>query len=137
MTRPSQGHYPPRAPRVTLPETVFAVVQLENNRQIPAKLQRISLTGGLLDLAVYLEERIRVDLKIPIGAGVVQARAAMLFPMRSATGYLQPFRFTNLRPEQQHILDREINELLRRNQVSAAATRGLGVHLPNFLLESL
>ena len=137
MMRPATSHYPPRSPRVTLPECVFAVIQLENNRQIPAKLQRISMTGGLLDLAVFVEERVRVDLKIPIGEGVVHARAEMLFPMRSAIGYLQPFRFTNLRPEQHHILDREISELLRQNQASAATSRGLGTHPPNFLLESL
>lgn len=137
MTQPAQSHYPPRSPRVTLPECVFAVIQLENNRQIPAKLQRISLTGGLLDLAVYLEERVRVDLKVPIGEGVVHASAEMLFPMRSATGYLQPFRFTNIRPEQRHILDREITVLLRQAQSSPAATHGLGVKPPSFLLETL
>jgi hypothetical protein len=124
----------PRAPRVTLPECVFATMQLENSRQIHAKLQRVSVTGGLLDLAVYVEERVKVGLTLPIGGSKVHAQAVMLFPMRTMTGYLQPFRFTSIPPEQLHILDREICELLK---ASPAARHGLGMKPPNSLLESL
>jgi len=130
-----------RAPRVTLPECLFVTVQLESGRKIPAKLQTISLTGGLLDLAVCIEERVPFSLTIPIGSTVTEARAEMLFPMRSATGYLQPFRFTSLRPEQFQILEREINEFRSQAQASAAAAAAakheLGAKLPNFLLELL
>ncbi len=137
MIRSVHRHLRPRAPRVTLPECVFATIQLENNRQIAAKLQRISLTGGLLDLAVYIEERIPVGLTLPIGAGIVQARAELLFPMRTPTGYLQPFRFTSIREEQLHILDREINELLRQPPATSGTRQGLGVNPPSFLAELL
>lgn len=137
MIHKPQRPVPARAPRVTLPEVVFATVQLENSRQISAKLQRISITGGLLDLAVYLEERIPVTLTVPISCGVVKGRAEMLFPMRTATGYLQPFRFTSLPDSQLHLLDREINELLRRTPALAAARPALGSAPPNFLLERL
>jgi len=126
-----------RAPRVTLPECTFVNIQLENRRQIPAKLRRVSLTGGLLDLAVYVDERLSVSLTLPIGSGIVCARAEMLFPMRSVTGYLQPFRFTSIREEQLHILDREITELLKQTQTSSVARQELGVSPPNFLLELL
>lgn len=126
-----------RAPRVTLPECAFASVQLENGRRIPAKLRRISLTGGLLDLAVYVEERLSVDITLPVGSGIVHARAELLFPMRGVTGYLQPFRFIAIREEQLHILDREITELLKQAQAPSAARQGLGVKPPNFLLELL
>jgi hypothetical protein len=141
MNRPPQTRTRTRAPRVTLPECLFVTVQLESGRKIPGKLKTISLTGGLLDLAVCVEERVPFGLTIPIGSTVAQTRAKMLFPMRSATGYLQPFRFVSLRPEQFQVLDREINELRRQGQAAAAAAAAakheLGVTLPNFLLELL
>jgi len=127
---------PRRAPRVALPESSFATIQLENGRQIPAKLKRVSLTGGLLDLAVFMEERLAVGLTLPIGSGIVHARAELLFPMRTMIGYLQPFRFTSIREEQLHILDREINEL-QQNRAASSAQMDLGVSPPNFLLELL
>jgi hypothetical protein len=127
-----------RAPRVTAPNGSFVSVQLENGRHFTARLQRISLTGGLLDLPVYLEERVSFGFTLSIGSGVVQGRAESLFPMRSVTGYLQPFRFKSLRTEQIHILNREINQLLQRPQSPTAAPKiELGVHLPNYLLELL
>ena len=109
------GQLPRRVPRATLPESSFATIQLENRRQIPAKLRRVSVTGGLLDLAVFIEERLAVGLTLPIGSGIVHARAELLFPMRTRIGYLQPFRFTSIREEQLHILDREIRQLLKQN----------------------
>lgn len=128
----------PRAPRVTMPECVFATIHLENKRQIAAKLRRVSLTGGLLDLAVFMEERLAVGLTLPIGTGIVQARAELLFPMRGPTGYLQPFRFTSIREEQLHILDREIAVLLKQAQSTVAPRPELGASpFPNFLLELL
>jgi hypothetical protein len=128
----------PRAPRVTLPECVFATIHLENKRQIAAKLRRVSLTGGLLDLAVFMEERLAVGLILPIGSGIVHARGELLFPMRGPTGYLQPFRFTSIREEQLHILEREITALLKQGQSSVAPRHELGATpLPSFLLELL
>lgn len=126
-----------RAPRVTLPECVFATIQLENNRKIPAKLRRVSLTGGLLDLAIYVEERLSVHLTLPIGSGIVHGQAELLFPMRSMTGYLQPFRFTSIREEQLHILDREITSLLKQTPSSVTGHELGASPRPNFLLELL
>lgn len=137
MIRRAPNQLPRRVPRVTLPESSFATIQLENGRKIPAKLRRVSLTGGLLDLAIYMEERLAVGLALPIGSGFVHARAELLFPMRTRIGYLQPFRFTAIREEELHILDREINELLRQNRIVSSAPRDLGVSPPSFLLELL
>jgi hypothetical protein len=128
---------PARAPRVSVPEGSFATIQLENRRQIPAKLRRISLTGGLLDLAIYVDERLAVGLTLPVGSGVVQARAELLFPMRTMIGYLQPFRFTSIGEEQLHILDREITDLLKQTRIAQAAPKDLGLSPPRFLLERL
>jgi hypothetical protein len=129
--------FPPRAPRVNVPEGSFATIQLENRRQIPAKLRRVSLTGGLLDLAVFIEERLAVGLTLPVGSGVVHARAELLFPMRTMIGYLQPFRFTSIREEQLHILDREISALLQPTRAASSAQANLGSNPPKFLLERL
>ena len=138
MKYPARRPHCPRAPRVAAPNGSFVNVQLENGRQFTARLQRISLTGGLLDLPVYVEERVAFGFALSMGSGLVHGRAEMLFPMRSVTGYLQPFRFTSLRTEQIQILNREINELLQRPQSPTAAPKvELGVHLPNYLLELL
>jgi hypothetical protein len=135
MIRRMPRQFPARAPRVTVPEGSFATIQLENGRQIPTKLRRVSITGGLLDLAIFIEERLAVGLTLPIGSGVVHARAELLFPMRTMIGYLQPFRFTSIREEQLHILDREISELLKQTRIVQGVPKDLGVSPPNFLLE--
>jgi hypothetical protein len=137
VIRRMSRQFPARAPRVNVPEGSFATIQLENQRRIPAKLRRVSLTGGLLDLAIFIEERLAVTLMLPIGSGVVHARAELLFPMRTMIGYLQPFRFTSIREEQLHILDREITELLKQTRIAQGRHKDLGVSPPNFLLELL
>ena len=103
-----------RAPRANVRGSLAAVVRLENGRQLPAKLQTLSITGGLLDLAAYLEERTWVDVTIYLSSGPVRATAEMMFPMLGAVSYLQPFRFTNLGTEELHALDREVNAVLQQ-----------------------
>jgi hypothetical protein len=135
MSITSQTRFP-RPPRVSVPGTVPATIVLENGRQLTARLQRISVTGGLLELVKYVEERVRVGLTLPVGSSVVYARAEILFPMRGGVGYLQPFRFTNLRDEQRHILDREITELLKQTVAPATGAHGSGFRPPRFFLET-
>ena len=138
VNRPAQNSLRSRAPRVTPPQGAFASIQLENGRQLTAALKRISLTGGLVELAAYVEERVAFGFTLSIGSDVVHGRAETLFPMRSVTGYLQPFRFTFLRPEQVHILNREINELAQLPHGAATGQKvELGSHLPSSLLELL
>jgi hypothetical protein len=137
MIRRVPHQFTARAPRVGVPEGSFATIQLENRRQIPAKLRRISLTGGLLDLAIYVDERLAVGLALPVGSGVIQARAELLFPMRTMIGYLQPFRFTSISEEQLHILDRAITELLKQTRIAQTTHKDLEVTPPRFLLERL
>jgi len=98
-------------------------IQLENGKQLPAKLHKISVTGGLLETVTYLEERVRVSVTLPIGSSFVRPKAEMLFPMWCATGYLQPFRFTTLWAEERQILETEITELL--SQTVVRSTTGL------------
>ncbi len=121
MTQFRKNRLSTRAPRVSLREAVPVTIQLENGRQIPARLHKISVTGGLLETVTYLEERVRVGVGLPIGASFLRPNAEMLFPMWSATGYLQPFRFTGLWPEERQVLQTEITELLRQSVVRSAA----------------
>lgn len=132
MTHFSQRRLATRAPRVSLRESVPVSIQLENGRQVPAKLHKLSVTGGLLELATYLEERARVGVTLPIGSSIVRPKAEMLFPMWSAQGYLQPFRFSGLWPEERQILETEITELLRQSVARSSAGLGPGSRSPRF-----
>ena len=130
-----QRQPPRRAPRVCLRGTISAVIRLENGRQLSAKLQQLSITGGLLDLAAYLEERTWVDVTIYLSSGPVRATAEMMFPMLGAVSYLQPFRFTNLGETELHALDREVTALLKQS-VTIKATTDSGLRAPRYYLES-
>jgi hypothetical protein len=127
---------PTRATRVNLRGKVSVTIQLENGRHRPAKLHQLSVTGGLLEIPNYLEERSKVALTLPIGASVVRPKAEMLFPMCGANGYLQPFRFTQLWAEERQVLEAEINELLKQSVARTAEGQGTGLRPPRFYLES-
>ena len=127
---------PTRAPRVNLRGTVTVVVQLENLRRMPAKLHQLSITGGMLELAMYLDERAKVGLTFPVGSSVVHPKAEMLFPMRAANSYLQPFRFTSLWAAERDLLEREITGLLNQTAAPAAGSHAPGLRPPRFYLES-
>jgi hypothetical protein len=129
QTRPSR-----RAPRVSLRQPIPIVIQLENGRQLSAKLHQLSITGGLFELPTCLEERIWVGLTIPLGFSVVHLTGEMMFPMRFSTGYRQPFRITRIREEDLHALDKEITALL--NQAATAPTHNLSIRPPRYHLES-
>jgi len=122
-----------RAPRANMRGSIAAVVRLENGRQLPAKLQQLSITGGLLDLAAYLEERTWVDVTIYLSSGPVRATAEMMFPMLGAVSYLQPFRFTSLGSEELHAVDREVSTALQQGATSKLS--GAGVRAPRYYLE--
>jgi len=125
-----------RAPRVNLWETASATIQLENGRQLWARALRISTTGGLLELASCLDEGVPVSLTVHLGSRTVRGKAAMLFPMWAAQGYLQPFRFTDLRPEECLALQSEIGELLKQTKPFASGRRGFGLRPPHLLQPS-
>ena len=123
-----------RAPRAKVRGTIAAVIRLENGRQLAAKLQQLSITGGLLDLSSYLEERTWVEVTIFLSSGPVRATAEMMFPMLGAVSYLQPFRFTSLGADELHALDLEVNGLLKQSVTSKGSDPGL--RAPRYYLES-
>ena len=88
-----------------------------------------------MELATHLEERVNVTLLFHLGSSILRAKAEMPFPMWSPQGYLQPFRFAGLRPEEHHLLEREMGELLKQAMAPARAGHGLGFRPPRFFLE--
>ena len=125
-----------RATRVSLQGRISAIVQLENGRQLSGKLHQLSVTGGLLEIAMYLDERTKAGLAIPIGGNVLRPDAEMLFPMWGAQGFLQPFRFTRLWAQERQMLEAEIVELLRQSVARSTAGQGLAPRPRPFYLES-
>jgi hypothetical protein len=135
MTRLSRPDFNKRPQRVHLWGIVAASLQLENGRHLTGKLQTLSVTGGLMDLASYLDERTEVSMLFSFGPGAVQARARMLFPMRGGMGYFQPFQFTSIGPRERQIIDGEITERLRQDIPTEKQAFGLGTRRPSIYLD--
>ncbi|MFL6444711.1 MAG: hypothetical protein ACJ713_12925 [Candidatus Sulfotelmatobacter sp.] len=123
-----------RAPRVSLRESVPITIQLENKRLHAGKLYRLSTTGGLLELTPYIDERTKVLLSFQVGAGLLQGKAEMLFPMRGGMGYFQPFRFIGFAPGACQKLEAQISVLLRE---AVGPNHSLALSAPPNLLDSL
>ena len=115
MSQFVQRQPPRRAPRANFRGEISAVIRLENGRQRSARVQKLSITGGLLELPAYLEERAWAGLSIYLGSGVVRGTAEMMFPMKCLSGYLQPFRFTSLGEEELHAIDREVTASIKQS----------------------
>jgi hypothetical protein len=124
-----------RAPRVRPQGGTAAVVQLENGRQLRARVRRLSTTGGLLELDSCVDERATVSLTIYLADSMVSPKAQMLFPMQGGPIFLQPFRFTRLVGEEREILERTITELLKQPVVPTGAAKCAKPVPIQFLLE--
>jgi hypothetical protein len=134
MSQFMQRQPPRRAPRANVRGEISAVIRLENGRQITAKLQQLSITGGLMDLAAYLEERTWVDLTIYLSSGAVRTTAEMMFPMRGGVSYRQPFRFTGVGVEELHSIDREVTAVIKQTLKSKSGDPRL--RAPRYYLET-
>jgi hypothetical protein len=117
MTHFPQPHPSRRAARVQLGDSVLAAIRLEDGRRTKAKLQSISVTGGLLQLQHPLGTGSFVELAFQTQSGPVHGMAEILSPMRkTTTGVLQPFRFVafedddhrRLRTSVDHVADRSL-----------------------------
>jgi len=94
-------HYPQcnpshRATRVQLATTPALIKSSDGNRA-KARLQVVSITGGLLQLSRAFDEGDFVELAFQTQSGNVNGMAEMLNPVRSSPGSVfQPFRFVAL-----------------------------------------
>ena len=97
MTHFPQPNSQNRATRVQLGNTGLALVKLGDGQRAKAKLQTVSVTGGLLQLASALEEGGFVEVAFQTKSGPVHGMAEMLHPRRTASNaVMQPFRFVAL-----------------------------------------
>ena len=117
MTHFPQPHPSRRAARIQLGATVLAAIRLEDGRHAKAKLQSISVTGGLLQLPHALAQGDFVEVAFQTQSGPVRGMAEILSPMRKTTdGVLQAFRFValedddhrRLRTSLDHVTDRSL-----------------------------
>jgi hypothetical protein len=115
MTQFPQPHPSRRAARVQLGDSVLAAIRLEDGRRTKAKLQSISVTGGLLRLPQSLGRGDFVEVAFQTQSGPVHGMAEVLSPMqKTLDGVLQPFRFVaiedddhrRLRTSLDHVADR-------------------------------
>ena len=69
-----------------------------------------------------------------VGAGLLQGKAEMMFPLRGGMGYFQPFRFTGFASGARHMLEAHISALL---QQAVGPNHSLALTAPPNLLDSL
>jgi hypothetical protein len=104
-----------RAPRVQL-QTAPALVKLNDGQKANGKLQIVSITGGLLQLARALSEGDFVEVAFQTQSGKVQGMAEMLNPLRTVPGSVfQPFRFVALGDEDHQILKMIVESVADRS----------------------
>ena len=97
MTHFPQPHPQRRSPRVNLGGSILALILLEDGHRAKAKLQTVSVTGGLLRMVRALTSGDFVEIAFQTQSGPVHGMAEMLNPAGVAgDGVLQPFRFIAL-----------------------------------------
>ena len=96
MTHFPQPNSQHRATRVQLRNRAIALVTFGDGQRAKAKLQTVSVTGGLLQLASALEEGDFVEVAFQTTSGPVHGMAEMLHPRQTANVVVQPFRFVAL-----------------------------------------
>jgi hypothetical protein len=123
MTHFPQPHPSRRAARVQLGDSVLAAIRLEDGRRAKAKLQTISVTGGLLRLAHTLGQGDFVEVAFQTQSGPVHGMAEVLSPMRKTDdGVLQPFRFVALEDEDHRRLRTSLDHVVDRNLLGLKST---------------
>ena len=116
MTHFPQPHPSRRAARIQLGDSVLAAIRLEDGRRTKAKLQTISVTGGLLCIAQSLGQGDFVEVAFQTQAGPVHGMAEVLSPARKTTdGVLQPFRFVALEDDDHRRLRPSLDHVVERN----------------------
>ena len=117
----AMSHFPQsnanqRAPRVQLHGSVTAAVMAEGGQRARAKLQSISINGGLLQLQHELSTGDFVEIAFHTRSGPICGMAEMLGPTRKfQTACLQPFRFIALADDDHRKLRMALDSALDRS----------------------
>jgi hypothetical protein len=96
MISSPQPHAKRRALRVRLPGMPQATIRFEDGQHPSARLQTVSVTGGLLRVLKPLSPGAVVEVMFSTHAGPVLGMAELLSPCSAARIGLQPFRFIAL-----------------------------------------
>lgn len=124
----SPNSYPiQRAPRVKLAGSVLVLLQLENQRQLRARLHQLSVTGGLLQLDEPLEEELPLEMMFHVGTTTVRAKAQTITPLWATQGYLQPFRFTAFQDDDRMKLESDLHARFGIHRILEGETVSPGV----------
>jgi len=115
MTHFPQPHPQRRAPRIHLGGSIGALVLNEDGHRAKAKLQTVSITGGMLRLAQALANGDFVEIAFQTQSGPVHGMAEMLVPMRASEGVLQPFRFIALGDDDHRNLRMTVDSVMDRS----------------------
>ena len=111
-----------RSPRIQLNGTISAAVAAEGGQRERAKLQSISVNGGLLELQHELSTGDFVEVAFHTQSGAIHGMAEMLHPTRKfKSACLQPFRFIALDDDDHRKLRMALDSAMDRsflNQVS-------------------
>jgi hypothetical protein len=111
-----------RSPRVKLNGSVAAAIMAEGGQQARAKLQSISITGGLLQLQHELSSGDFVEIAFHTRSGPIHGMAEMLQPTRKyQSACLQPFRFIALADDDHRKLRMALDSALDRSFLDSAA----------------
>jgi len=112
-----------RAPRVKLAGSILVLLQLEDRSQVRARLNQLSVNGGVLQLSEPLQEEQPVEVMFHIGSTTVRAQAATISPMWATQGCLQPFRFTAVQPETRQQLATDLESIYGAETSCESGTR--------------
>jgi len=123
MTQFPQPHPSRRAARIQLGDSVLAAIRLEDGRRTKAKLQSISVTGGLLRLAQSLGQGDFVEVAFQTQAGPVHGMAEVLSPMmKTDEGVLQPFRFVAIEDDDHRRLRTSLDHVADRSSLGSKSS---------------
>jgi hypothetical protein len=117
MTHFPHAHTRRRAQRIQLGDTVPALVLQQDGQQARAKLQTVSVTGGVLRLREAMAQGDLVEVAFQTAAGPVHGMAEMLNPQLASVGAVQPFRFIALADEDHRALRNLIDLITDRYSV--------------------
>jgi len=105
-----------RSPRVQLNGSIAAAIMAEGGQRARAKLQSISVNGGLLQLPDELSTGDFVEIAFHTRSGTIHGMAEMLHPTRKLpSACLQPFRFVALADDDHRKLQMALDSALDRS----------------------
>jgi hypothetical protein len=121
----AMSHFPQtdahrRAPRVHLNGTVAASIHGESGERARAKLQSLSITGGLLQVQSALSPGDFIEIAFHTRSGSIHGMAEMLPPAgKYQSACLQPFRFIALGDDDHRKLRMALDSVLDRQFIES------------------